>query len=199
MTRSPATADLAHPGGGASRILLGTGLLLLGACEAAEPDAGNAAIANEQRTAGESVRRVDDTDSRDITILPPAAAKAMLEQCSRDAPAPGESGWTPQLADIRRFEAALPKALQRPDVPNRAAVRGAPDGWLRQYVGIVRGGHRYIYGNFVPREMMNDTPGSRHEAIVICDGGPSIFGAEYDVQGGRVTHLGFNGPPEAHQ
>lgn len=129
----------------------------------------------------------------------PAAAKAMLEQCSRDAPAPGESGWTPQLADIRRFEAALPKAPQQPYVPNRAAVRGAPDGWLRQYVGIVRGGRRYIYGNFVPHEMMNLVPVTQGEAIMIRDGGHSIFGAEYDVQGGRVTHLGFNGPPEAHQ
>lgn len=130
----------------------------------------------------------------DAVILPGSAAATMLRQCSRQAPRPGEATWQPGADDIAALEAALPAALaaQR----EGRGLTNAPAGWLRQYVGIVRGGRRFVYGNFFPREAARygDDPGRwRHEPVMVCDGGPAFFGAEYDLEGRTFTQLGFNG------
>lgn len=117
---------------------------------------------------------------------------AMLRQCSRDAPAPGEAGWTPLAGDIIALEAALPTMLAA-QIARRPAFASAPHGWLRQYVGIVRDGRRTIYGNFVPKGA--GAGRWRTEPIIVCDGGESFFGAEYDVVAKRFTQVAFNGPP----
>jgi hypothetical protein len=130
----------------------------------------------------------------DIVIFAPDKVAEMLRQCSRATPKAGESGWTPSLADVAKLEAKLPAALRlmRPDPFARKELAELPKGWLRQYVGIVRGGKRYIYGNFAP-----DTAGHRsywHSGPVnICDGGPTNFGAEYDVEKDAIDHVAFNG------
>jgi len=129
-----------------------------------------------------------------IVIFAPGKTAAMLHQCSRAVPKPGESGWTPGAEDIARLEGKLPAALRlmRPDPYADLRLKGVPKGWLRQYVGIVRGGKRFIYGNFAP-----DTEGHRRywqaQPIDICDGGPGNFGAEYDVEKDAISHLAFNG------
>ena len=72
-----------------------------------------------------------------------------------------------------------------------------PEGWTRQYVGIVRDGRRFIYGNFFPRWNPDDAEIARwrNRPVIVCDGGSSLFGVEYDVEAGRITHLGYNGFP----
>jgi hypothetical protein len=130
-------------------------------------------------------------------VLPAETAATMLRQCSRSTPPPGERGWQPEAADIIAFERFLPEALaerrRTSETPDWANDRG---GWRRQYVGYWRGGRRFIYGNFYPRGVSDGEPGNERwhrEPIVICDGGPSFFGAEYDVGARRITHLAFNG------
>ncbi|MDG2532912.1 hypothetical protein P6144_04585 [Sphingomonas sp. HITSZ_GF] len=129
-----------------------------------------------------------------VVIFAPDKTAAMLVQCSRATPKAGESGWTPGMGDIARMEAKLPAALRlmRPDPFLRKELEAVPRGWLRQYVGIIRGGKRYIYGSYAP-----DTPGHRSywrtQPIDICDGGPTNFGAEYDVESDAIDHLAFNG------
>ena len=120
----------------------------------------------------------------------------MLRQCSRATPSPGQSTWQPTAADVLRFEAALPHALVALPAPGGVDWRSAPQGWAREYVGIVRGGRRLIYGNFYPDEIADTLVAAERrsqEPIVICDGGPGVFGAEYDVAADRITHLAFNG------
>lgn len=133
-------------------------------------------------------------------ILPGEQVPVMLRQCSREAPEAGEASWQPGEADIAALEAALPAALR-----DRPETRGdyspafdwsrAPEGWGRQYVGIVRGGRRFVYGNFHPRRLYRDDPIAdwRTHPVIICDGGSVFFGVEYDVEAGRFTHLAFNG------
>jgi hypothetical protein len=80
-------------------------------------------------------------------------------------------------------------------IPNCATP---PQGWRRQYGGFLRGGRRFIYGNFFPHEAGDDRPADndwRHAPMMVCDGGHAFFGVEYDVEGRRFTHLGFNGYP----
>ena len=129
-------------------------------------------------------------------VLPETAIPMMLSQCSRGVPEAGEEGWLPAPQDIRRLEAALPDALaeQRP-LARRADLTSLFQDWMRQYVGIVRDGRRYIYGNYWRgRGILHGLNVNwRTVPLVVCDGGPTYFGVEYDVEAGRFTHFGFNG------
>lgn len=154
------------------RTLLGL-LLLLAACGAAP--AGPALPA-------------------DAVVLPGAAVAGLLRQCSRATPELGEATWQPGAADVAALEAALPGAL-RAEAAGRDWSR-FPGDWRRQYGGIVRGGRRFVYGNFYPREAdhyARDPDRWRHEPVMVCDGGAAFFGVEYDVAARRFTHFGFNG------
>ena len=118
--------------------------------------------------------------------------KPMRSQCSRGVPPPGDGSWMPAAADIARFEATLPAALARNGtVPDE--LKKAPKEFGRQYVGITRDGHRFVYGNFFPRWNGDDFKYWRRTPVVVCDGGIAFFGAEYDVGSGHITHIAFNG------
>lgn len=129
----------------------------------------------------------------DAVVLPGSAVATIFQQCSRGAPAPGEASWQPGEDEIAALEAALPAALAAR--PEGRELADAPNGWLRQYVGIVRGGRRFVYGNFFPRSVTHygDAGRWRREPVMVCDGGPAFFGIEYDVENGTFTQLGFNG------
>lgn len=132
----------------------------------------------------------------DAAILPGAMARTLLGQCSRATPALGESTWQPGETDILALEAALPAALRaQPPRSGGSELARAPEGWRRQYVGIVRGGRRFVYGSFFPTEATrHGEPGRwRREPMIVCDGGPAFFGVEYDVDAGRIVHLAYNG------
>jgi len=123
-------------------------------------------------------------------VLPAAKITEMLRQCSRGAPAPGEGSWRPDAASIIALERSLPAALRAHDRDHDWS--GFPQKWARQYVGIVRNGRRIIYGNYVPGPLGTGSRAAA-EVFMVCDGGPSFFGAEYDVAAGKITHLAFNG------
>ena len=155
------------------------------------------AIALFACTPGDAAPPVEQPLPDHAVVLPIEAVDPMLRQCSRATPQPGEGRWQPEAADIIAFERALPAALaerrRTAETPDWANDRG---GWRRQYVGYWRGGRRFIYGNFYPRGVSDGEPGNERwhrEPIVICDGGPAFFGAEYDVGARRITHLAFNG------
>ena len=107
---------------------------------------------------------------------------------------PARATGSPGRSDIARLEAALPAALAAERRP--ADWSGFPEGWRRQYIGLVRGGRRFVYGNFYPLEVDRHAGNPdrwRSEPVMVCDGGPVFFGVEYDVEANRVTHLAFNG------
>jgi hypothetical protein len=130
-----------------------------------------------------------------IAILPDSARVSLMQQCSRSVPPPGEAGWSPTLDDVAALEAALPAALAARPLGPAPDWSRLSDSWGRQYVGLVRGGRRFVYGNFFPRTVVGDDEAGqwRTQPVEICDGGPSFFGVEYDVEAGRITHLDFNG------
>ena len=128
----------------------------------------------------------------DAVILPEAIADQLLHQCSRAVPPAYDGHWQPGAEDIAALEAALPAALPAGD----ADLRGAPQGWQRQYAGFLRNGRRYIYGNFFPRSVGDGNRSGNdwhQEPVMVCDGGHAFFGVEYDVEARRITHQGFNG------
>ena len=132
----------------------------------------------------------------DAVVLPETMARSLLGQCSRQSPEVGEATWQPAEADILALEAALPAALRaQPPRAGGEDLARVPQGWRRQYVGIVRAGRRFVYGNFVPIDATShgEPDRWRREPIIVCDGGPAFFGVEYDVQGRGITHLAYNG------
>lgn len=129
----------------------------------------------------------------DAAILPGSAVSEILDQCSRDSPAPGDATWRPEWQDVLKLEAELPAAVAASPERRGLVVGQLPIGWKRQYVGIVRNGERFLYGNFYPvRSGLGEDRIA--EPLIICDGGPEYFGVEYDLKAGRFSHLAFNGP-----
>lgn len=149
-------------------------------------------------------------------VIPAAYGPAMFDQCSRDVPAPAERFFTPSQAEIAETEDAVSRRLastgyfarEKPIIRDNFRAqemiteqehRDFPvtlaSGWAREYVGVERHGQRSIYGNYVMRSapLPPGTPVSAAPQI-ICDGGPTFFGAEYDLEEHRITHLAFNGP-----
>jgi hypothetical protein len=67
-----------------------------------------------------------------------------------------------------------------------------PNRYVRQYAAYSANGRAMIYGNFAPLSMGSGGRGAT-SPIIICDGGPSFFGVEYDVARKRITRIAFNG------
>lgn len=125
------------------------------------------------------------------TVILQIESPAALDQCSRDAPTRGDGVWTPTQTDIVQVEEAVsPAVAARPEASRMTSV--PPQGWVRQYVGIVRDGEKFIYGNLLP---LHAAAGDRWKEglVVVCDGGPDFFGIAFDVKRKVVSHLAFNG------
>lgn len=118
--------------------------------------------------------------SPDLKVLTGEAAAEVLRQCSREVPQHEPNYWQPAISDALAMERLLPATL-RENVPERD-WSGFPAKWGRRYVGIIRRGKRFIYGDYFPAGIGD-----------VCDGGARFFGAEYDVQTGKISQLEFNG------
>ncbi|HEY1708627.1 MAG TPA: hypothetical protein VGG10_10220 [Rhizomicrobium sp.] len=137
---------------------------------------------------------------QDGALLAPAAATALLHQCSRVSPKDFQGSWTPAAQQIRDLESALPAALQA-ELKNYPRIKLDSAMTVRQYAGLVLAGHKIIYVNALPRShAINPNlppmflPDWRYKADMVCDGGPGFFGVEYDPATKRFAHFAFNGP-----
>ncbi len=122
-------------------------------------------------------------------ILPVSKGEALLKQCSRTTPQKVSGYWQPSATQISKLETLLPQFLQK------AAKTGihAPDklAFHRQYVGIVVGNKRLIYGNFYNMEASDMNQAS--EPIVVCDGGAAFWGIVFSPEDGVFSDLRVNG------
>jgi hypothetical protein len=131
------------------------------------------------------------TDSGAGIIAPTSWGGRSLRQCSRKTLGPGDSYWTPTLDDARRTDRAILGYFRLTPPPSE--LKRWPDlgGLYRQYLGVVRGGHRTVYVSFlpVPADRSDEW---RHAPMQICDGGPSYFGAEVDPESLRLLQIDFD-------
>jgi hypothetical protein len=119
-------------------------------------------------------------------------AATLAQQCSRISPGPVQRTWTPTDEDVRAMEPALFVRLQRELLA--ASWDADPASYIRQYGGLVIGGHRIIYTHgFTPSEH-NPNDIWRTQFYDICDGGPITFGVEYDPATREFSNFAFNGP-----
>jgi hypothetical protein len=126
-----------------------------------------------------------------VFLLKPPAAKGIFNQCSRSAPLPTSELWEPSTKDIDHLEIALAKYLKARERAGRP-IPPKETKYHRQYVGFVRNGERYIYGNFYPGDRAFVTRESR-QAVQVCDGGSVFWGIVYRLSTKSFEDPQFNG------
>jgi hypothetical protein len=121
-------------------------------------------------------------------ILPVGKGAELLHQCSRPAPENVTEFWQPSPEEITKLEFALPAYLL-----NLKESEAPPGGiYARQYIGIVSGGKRLVYGNyFYVRD--SDTADRSAVPAIVCDGGSYFWGLVYDPAAGTFSDLAMNG------
>jgi hypothetical protein len=130
-------------------------------------------------------------------VFPEGRGLELLNQCSRGAPEPVETTWTPTDADIVQLESRLLDYLRQ----QRPAMypAGQPVDLIRHYAGLVMKGRRVIYLDAEIRGP-GSLPVGEYPTLPdrpfngVCDGGPAFFGVEYDVEAKTFSHLLENGP-----
>jgi hypothetical protein len=129
----------------------------------------------------------------DAVVFPPVFGDSLLSPCSRSSLGRGESYWAAAESDIRRAEEVFAEYMKT-QAPADELIQGWPD--LRQYhrqaVGVVRAGRKGIYSSFLPADRSSEQDW-RQRPFRMCDGGPSFFGVEVDLDSGTVLHVAFDG------
>jgi len=124
-------------------------------------------------------------------VLPVSLAREVLIQCSRPTLGKAEAFWEPSVSDLIPLEEKLVSFVKK----NASQV--SPNQWeqlekyKRQYAGIIRNGKKSIYVNLFP--YMGERVEWRRQTVIVCDGGPSFFGVEYDIESKLFTHIAYNG------
>jgi hypothetical protein len=103
----------------------------------------------------------------------------------------GESAWMPTKEDIAAAERLLrPFLAGSNDMVRRIGAR--LDRYGRQWVGVVVGGKRQLYGNFFWLDDQRQFDWQR-KALCARDGGAHFFQVLFDVDGSEFTRLSVNG------
>ena len=122
-------------------------------------------------------------------ILPPNKGPALLRQCSRPTPGDVKSYWKPTREQISILEHELVGFLKQ----NAFGERIFPlSKYHRQYIGFVKNGKRYIYGNFYTTTLNGKS--SSTEPVSVCDGGKNYWGIVYSVESRQFHQAVSNGP-----
>lgn len=131
-------------------------------------------------------------------LLARSLGPQLLRQCSSDAPSDAVQFWQPALSDIRNLENALGPFLDQL-VKSRATVPPRQHSYRRQYVGFVRNGERFIYGNFYPSRVVSDfwragdILDEKRTPVIVCDGRAAFWGIVFRPTTKTFEDLAFNG------
>jgi hypothetical protein len=102
-----------------------------------------------------------------------------------------EGFWTPSSQDVTALEALLEKFLTS-DASGKAVL--PLDQYHRQYIGFIKGGKRFIYGNFYRAPTtISSKYDEATQPVIVCDGGRSFWGIVFSVESRSFVDLAFNG------
>ena len=110
-----------------------------------------------------------------------------------------EEFWQPKERDIREVHRAFTRFLDNPlNSRLREAILKSKDfPFHAQYIGYVKKGERYIYGNFYSESFQkmaqSVTKFDELQPVVMCDGGTQFWGAVYRFSSRSITSIDFNG------
>lgn len=123
-------------------------------------------------------------------LLHGSAARKIFDQCSRTAPSAKSDLWQPSTKDLDELESLLTKYLGDRETSGKTVPPKAT--YHRQYVGFIKNGERYIYGNFYPAGSEFGSYEAR-QAVQVCDGGHVFWGIVYCVRTKTFEDPEFNG------
>lgn len=121
-------------------------------------------------------------------VLLGQVARPLFKQCSRQSPS-ANGYWNPTNGDIEKLELLWPKFMVPQARKMKLPMKMPLQNFYRQYAGFMRNGRRVIYIN----AFQYPDAKWKQQAVVVCDGGPSFFGVEFDVKSQQFTNLAFNG------
>jgi len=133
-------------------------------------------------------------------VFPEESAHLLLHRCGRKVPS-SDGTWRPDTATIAHVERLLQPALQ--DALNRKMSAGGPplkaSDYYRQYGGIITEGRKVVYVNGFHGKLLIQLMAFPRDAmfwhmtpVLVCDAGPSLFGAEYDLSTRRLRSIAFD-------
>ena len=123
--------------------------------------------------------RADEAPKRAVA-LKLSAFKDGFRLCSRKGPQNVTAYWELDPVEVARIDRALMKHIARSGLKGRLSL--AADGYVRQFLGLVRDGRRIVYINAFGARGGEDEAKARSEFAVWCDGGSLFWGIEYDAQ-----------------
>ena len=127
----------------------------------------------------------------DSLILDTEFGTATLRQCSRWSP-DSEEFFRPSESEIDRLERSLDSiASLTPTECCNASRIANPRDYMRQYLGYVSDGRRFIYVNAVLRGVIISE--MSRQPFLVCDGGTSAWGVSYNIDADEFVSLAING------
>jgi hypothetical protein len=119
------------------------------------------------------------------------AFKEGFRLCSRKGPEKITAYWELQQAEVTRIDRSLVKYIAANGLRSKLSL--APDGYIRQYLGLVRAGRRIAYVNAFPlRAGGEDEAKDKTQFAKWCDGGGLFWGIEYDMESGTFLDFAVN-------
>jgi hypothetical protein len=114
-------------------------------------------------------------------------ATSLIKQCSRPALKNTKGMWIPSANQIALMEQRLDLYLGK----HYPAIRKNIGQLYFQYAGLIRNKKKFIYINTLDQHAQAN-PDWRHTAMIICDGGDTFWGLEYDPVTHQFSEMTFN-------
>jgi hypothetical protein len=128
--------------------------------------------------------------SERAVVLKLSAFKDGFRLCSRKGPENVTGYWELDQAEVGRIDLALMRYMVRSGLKTRLSL--ATDGYVRQYLGLIRDGRRFVYINAFGARTGEDLAKARSEFAKWCDGGSLFWGIEYDVRTKSFVNFAAN-------
>ncbi|HEX8844193.1 MAG TPA: hypothetical protein VF791_06095 [Pyrinomonadaceae bacterium] len=98
--------------------------------------------------------------------------------------------WTPDKVEVLKLERGISAYLKKPESKASPGLWSKLMSYKRQYVGIVKNGHKKIFANFFCDAGGRDW---KTTPIFVLDGGDCFFTILYDPNSDAFSDLSING------
>ena len=120
--------------------------------------------------------------------LPDHEARKLLKQCSRESPRGVDGFWQLPSKTVKDIDQSIGRVTELRTALGK--IISEPSKYNRQYAGVKIGDRKLVYINAVLPDPF-DLPWQT-QAMIVCDGGSTSWGAIYDPANGRFSDLAIN-------